>query len=535
MRLAVVGATGNLGTAVLRQLKDRPEVGSVVGIARRLPDTGSDPYSTAEWRTADIQFQESRSVLAEAFEGADAVIHLAWLIQPNSERDLLRRVNVDGTRHVLEAAEKAGVPQITVASSVGAYSPVEDDELRGEDWPTEGIPTSHYSVDKAAQERVLDEFEAAHPEIALARIRPGLIFQADAGSEIQRYFAGSWAPVQILRRMRPPLIPLPEGIRAQAVHADDVAAAFAEAAVRDARGAFNVCADDILDAQAISRVVGQGRNGGGRNIPLPGAPLRPLIRAANRAGVLPMDEGWLDMAHRVPLMDTTRAREELGWSPSRTAAEALEDLIRGMSEGTGRASVPMRPRKTPIAHEDLLPPEGHMVPEHVDALLLRQYMADHLAGATAGLDRIKMMADSFIDTPVFPQVSAVAEAIRTEHGFLQELMRRQGFPRPPLSASATWAGEKLGRLKPNARGPFSRSPVRMVLESELMIAAVTGKMHGWKVMLEHAGELGVSESVFEELIQAAEEQRETLGTVYAYAAERAFRKDRETFQPQKTS
>ena len=78
-----------------------------------------------------------------------------------------------------------------------------------------------------------------------------------------------------------------------------------------------------------------------------------------------------------------------------------------------------------------------------------------------------------------------------------------------VKAAGAWAGEKLGRLKPNARGPFSRSPVRMVLESELMIAAVTGKMHGWKVMLEHAGELGVSESVFEELIQAAEEQRET--------------------------
>ena len=75
----------------------------------------------------------------------------------------------------------------------------------------------------------------------------------------------------------------------------------------------------------------------------------------------------------------------------------------------------------------------------------------------------------------------------------------------------------------------------MVLESELMIAAVTGKMHGWKVMLEHAEELGVSASVFEELARAAEEQREMLGEVHAYAAERAFRKDRETFQPQKRS
>lgn len=530
MRVAVIGATGNLGTAVLRQLKDRPEVSSIVGIARRLPDVEAEPYSAAEWQTADIQFEESRSVLAEAFSGVDAVIHLAWLLQPNSERDLLRRVNVDGTRHVLEAAEKAGVTQVTVASSVGAYSPVDDDEPRTEDWPTQGIPTSHYSVDKSAQERVLDEFEQAHPDIALARIRPGLVFQGAAGSEIQRYFAGSWAPVQILQKVRPPMVPLPEGIRAQAVHADDVASAFAEAVIRKAHGAFNICADDLLDASAISRIVGLGRN-----IPLPAAPVRLLVQAANKAGVLPMDQGWLDMAHRAPVMDNSKAKKELGWTPQKTAAEALEELIEGMSLGEGNSSVPLRPRRTPIAHEDQLPPSGHTVPEQVDALLLRQYMADHLAGATAGLDRIKMMAESFIDTPVFPQVSGVAERIRAEHAFLQEAMKRQGFPRPPLSASATWAGEKLGRLKPNARGPFSRSPVRMVLESELMISAVAGKMHGWKTMSEYAEELGMPESVFEELIQAAEDQREILEEVHAYAAKRAFRKDRETFQPQKQS
>lgn len=149
------------------------------------------------------------------------MIHLAWLIQPNTERDLLRRVNVEGTRHVLEAAEKAGVAYVAVASSVGAYSPVADDRPRNEDWPTEGIPTSHYSVDKAAQERVLDEFSRAHPEIALARLRPGLIFQGSAGAEIQRYFAGRWAPVQLLSSFRPPVLPLPQGMRAQAVHAVD--------------------------------------------------------------------------------------------------------------------------------------------------------------------------------------------------------------------------------------------------------------------------------------------------------------------------
>lgn len=530
MRVAVVGATGNLGTAVLKRLQSAQEISSVLGIARRLPDADVAPYSGVEWLSADIQFEESRAALAEAFAEVDSVIHLAWLIQPNTERDLLRRVNVEGTRHVLEAAEKAGVAHIAVASSVGAYSPVADDRPRSEDWPTEGIPTSHYSVDKAAQERILEEFSRAHPQIALARLRPGLIFQGSAGAEIQRYFAGRWAPVQVLSSFRPPVLPLPQGMRVQAVHADDVAEAFLRAVVRRAHGAFNICADDLLTGQLIAETIGRGRS-----IGVPGSALRPLLRAAHRAGVVPMDEGWLDMAHRVPVMDSSRAARELEWTPHRTAAQTLEELVLGMAAGEGTGSAPMRPRSAHPAHADQLPWPENRLPERVDALLLRQYMADHLAGATAGLDRISMMAESFEDTPSYPQVSAVAETIRSEHAFLQELMKRQGFPRPSLSAALTWTGEKLGRLKPNARGPFGRSPLRMVLEAELMIAAVTGKMHGWKTMEQHAEALGVAPAVFQELAEAAQQQRETLDEVHSYAAERAFRRDEETFEPQRQS
>ena len=121
MRIAVVGATGKAGTAVLRQLARQDSVESILGIARRLPNQALEPYSHAEWRSIDVQFEDSRAELTTALTDYDAVIHLAWLIQPNTERELLRRVNVDGTRHVLEAAAAAGVKHIVVASSVGAY------------------------------------------------------------------------------------------------------------------------------------------------------------------------------------------------------------------------------------------------------------------------------------------------------------------------------------------------------------------------------------------------------------------------------
>ncbi|GAA1806309.1 NAD-dependent epimerase/dehydratase family protein [Nesterenkonia flava] len=531
MRIAIVGATGNTGTALLSELQRRPEVSSVVGVARRLPEVDAAPYNHAEWVTADIQFLESKQTLEDAFQGVDGVVHLAWLIQPNSKRELLRRVNVDGTRHVLEAAAAAGVKNVAVASSVGAYSPVEDDEPRREDWPTGGIPTSHYSVDKAAQEAVCDDFEQAHPEVNLARIRPALIFQADAGSEIQRYFAGRWAPVQILSMVRPPMVPMPQGVRSQAVHARDVAAAYAEAILRGARGAFNICADDILDGETIARVVAR-RQGGRAALSLPSQPIRPLIKAANRAHLLPMDEGWLDMATRVPIMDNTRAKEELGWKPTMTGAEALQELLEGMGSGEGRPSIPMRPRTADSPNKYPLPSRHHRAdPDRIDLGLLRQYMADHLSGATAGLQRIRAMADDFIDTPVFPRLSEVAEAIRAEHDYLTKLMERQGFPRPGIQAPLLWAGERVSRLKPYGRSPLQRSPSALVLEAELMMGAVTAKKHGWVVLREHAAALGVPESVFDELIDAADHQREALEEVHTYARERAFRTDRETFVP----
>lgn len=529
MRIAVIGATGNVGTAVLRHLNDRPEVDSVLGIARRLPDTDTAPYAQTRWHRADIQYSDVIPDLARALSGVDAVIHLAWLIQPNTQRSLLRRVNVDGTRHVLQAAARAGVRQAVVASSVGVYSPAGDDTAHDEQWPTHGIPGSHYSEDKVAQEQVMDEFLREHPGFSLARLRPGLVFQREAGSEIQRYFAGELAPVQLLNLIRPPVVPVPAGIRVQAVHADDLAAAYAQAAILGAQGAFNICAEDLLDGDAIAKIVSAGTSPGVK-LPLPGAALRPLIKAAHRARILPTDEGWLDMGLHVPVMDSSRARNELQWTPRYSGAQALEELLEGMASGVGTASVPLRPRDLDASGRPELPAADHTLGGEVDALLLRQYLADHLAGATAGTNRIGRMAGDYVDTPVFPEISEVAEAVRRERGFLIELIRRQGFATPPGSTTIAWLGERVGRLKPNGRLPGGRSPSTLVVEAEMMITGVTGKLHGWKVMKDHAEALGVHAQVFQDLIEDAERQREQLQSVHAYARRRAFRKDRSTFE-----
>lgn len=523
MRVVVVGATGNAGTALLRALHGEPQVSSVLGIARRLPDRSAEQYRHAEWAPVDIAAEDTETVvarLAELFAGADAVVHLAWLVQPNRERDLLRRTNVEGTRRVGEAVVRAGVPHLVVASSVGVYSPVDDDAPRGEDWPTEGISTSHYSVDKVAQERVLDALEAAHPELAVARLRPALIFQADAAQSVVRYFLGPLVPVQLLRQGRLPALPVPTGLRMQAAHADDVADAYRRVVVERASGAFNVAADDLLHGADLARIVGHGRL-----VEVPPAAVRAALSAAYDGRLVRADPGWLDMALGVPVLDATRIRTELGWVPRRTAAEAVEELLAGMAVGQGARSAPLRPATPRPAGASVMPLRHRgalRIPASMDRGLFGLYLSDHFTGATAGLERMELMTRSYRDTPFHAELAEVTEQLRGERELYRDLLDRLGVPLRRHRQAAAWVGEKAGRLKLNGR-VIHRSPMSPVLEAELMRSAVVGKIGGWQTLREHADEIGLDTDQLDGLIELDRRQIEMFDRFHAYLRQRAFR------------
>ncbi|WP_309132824.1 NAD-dependent epimerase/dehydratase family protein [Brevibacterium sp.] len=549
MRVAVVGATGNTGTAVLTALLDHPEVSSVLGIARRMPDLTVAPYSECQWASIDIaaasSAEQALAELRDAFADVDAVIHLAWLIQPNSNRDLLRRVNVEGTKRVAQAAAEAGVSHLVAASSWAAYSPDTGEVRRDESWPTTGIESSHYSVDKAAQERVLDEFSASHPEVLVTRLRPALVFQSDAAHQIQRYFLGSWIPMQTLGAVKPPVLPVPKGLHGvQAVTAEDLAAAYTAAVVKRVPGAFNICADEVLGPQELADIVDHGRF-----VRLPPRLVRAFVFGAHKARLLAADEGWLDMAMSVPQMDNSAAKQGLDWTPRTSAADALRILLSGMIEGSGTASVPLRPRDPDAGHlaaahgwvregveaggntdSPSAATAGH-ISDSVTFDLLNLYLSDHLTGATAGVQRIERMTGAYIDTPVYAKLSEVAEEIRLERSFLLNLIRDLGMKQMPYRQAVSWVGERLGRLKSNGK-VTERSPLTLVLEAELMRSAVIGKLGAWQTLQANAELLGLEPQVFRDLADQALAQADALGEVHAYARTRAFRDDRDTFHPQ---
>lgn len=334
MRVVVVGATGNVGVALLRVLKDRPDIDHIVGIARRPP--GNDEPANrgyggkVSWVAADVVSDELQS----AFDGADVVVNLAWQIQPARRRGQLHLTNVHGSRRVFDAALACGARALVHASSVGAYAPGPKGELVDENWPHTGISSSSYSRDKATVEAMLDRLEASHPELRVVRLRPGLIFQHDAGTEIARYFLGHLVPRAAVRPRYLPAMPLPPQIRFQVVHADDVAEAYALALTSDVRGAFNIAAEPVLDAERLSQLFHA------RPLAIPLGLLRSAASLGYRLRLQPTDAGWIDMAARTPLMDTTRARNELGWQPRMSADAALLDLTEGIQhKATGPTPV----------------------------------------------------------------------------------------------------------------------------------------------------------------------------------------------------
>ncbi|MFI9009323.1 NAD-dependent epimerase/dehydratase family protein [Actinosynnema sp. NPDC053489] len=335
MRIVVTGATGNLGTALLRRLADEPDV-AVHGISRRAPAAGA-PYDTITWTPVDLSRDGAEEPLAEAFRDADAVVHLAWLIQPGHDERLLYRTNVAGSDRVFTAAAKAGVPHLVHMSSVGAYSPAAKDHTVDESWPTDGVPTSYYSRHKAAVEHLLDRFERDHPRVAVTRVRPGLVLQPDAAAEIRRYFLGRLVP-HALFRTRFPVLPLPGAMVLQFVHADDVADALARILTTRAEGAYNLVSDPVVTPQVLAEVMGT------RHVPLPPSALRAAARITWHLRLQPTSHGWVDLALTAPLLDATKAFTRLGWAPRHNARDTLKQLLDGLGRKEGvAASPPLRP------------------------------------------------------------------------------------------------------------------------------------------------------------------------------------------------
>lgn len=336
MRIVITGATGNVGSAVVRRLL--ADGHDLTGVVRRPPeDDQAGQADQIDWVSADLSTDASVPVLRDAFTGADAVVHLVWGFQPSHRLDYLEEVGVGGTQRVLTAIGAAGVPHLVHLSSVGAYSPKQDDVPVTEDYPTGGVPTSPYSRHKAAVERILDTFERDHPGPTVTRMRPGIIGQERAGSSLLRYALPAVVPSAVVGLL--PVLPVDRSLLVPFVHADDVAAAVALAIGAGAPGAFNLAAPPVLTVDDIAAALGA------RHVHVPARVVRGAVSASWHARLQPLDPGWIDLAFSVPLLDCTRAERELGWAPENDALSTLRETVAGMAASASGDTPSLRPRR----------------------------------------------------------------------------------------------------------------------------------------------------------------------------------------------
>jgi UDP-glucose 4-epimerase len=334
MRIVITGASGNLGTALLRRLTATNDH-AIVGLARRLPDDGPGG-DRVRWTSVDLSKETSAAVLRDAFRRADAVVHLAWGFQPSHDLRYLEALGVGGTRRVLQAVASAGVPHLVHMSSVGAYSPKRDNSPVDESWPTGGVPSSPYSRHKAAAERLLDAHERVGRGTLVTRLRPGIVGQRSAGSSLLRYGVPALVPAKAINLL--PVLPLDRGLAIPLVHADDVADAIERVLHRKVPGAFNLAAPPPVTTDGIAEALGV------RAVHIPARVVRAAMAAAWHARLQQVDPGWLDLGLAVPLLDSSRAARELNWSPSVDAMTVLRETLSGIRDAAADRTPVLRPR-----------------------------------------------------------------------------------------------------------------------------------------------------------------------------------------------
>ena len=318
MRVAVTGITGQFGKALARVLERDPLIDEVVGVARRPFDPSEEGFTKLVYQPGDVRDPQLRS----SFEGCDVVVHLAFIIGGSRGDNAQRRaINIEGSRNVFASAAEAGARKIVYASSAAAYGAHPDNpDLISEDYPTRGTPGVAYSEEKAEIEAVLDLFEKEHPSIAVTRFRVGPVVGPGFESMLYEFLPPGSRRIPLFASWFPRLFPNPvQGgtFLIQAVHEDDVAEAFRLAVVNDAPGAFNIAGDGVLGARDVASIMRA------RTLPVPLIGAKTLVDIAYRLRISSIPGDWVDLMRYPILMDTSRAKTQLGWRPQYTSEGAL--------------------------------------------------------------------------------------------------------------------------------------------------------------------------------------------------------------------
>ncbi len=322
--MAITGPTGEMGRAVVAALERSSAVTRILGMARRPFDPRAMGWKKVTYRRGNVL---DRRGVADLVEEADVVVHLAFMIMGGAKES--RRVNLDGSRNVFDAAMVAGVERIVYASSVAAYGFHRDNpQPLTEDVPARGTAASHYSAQKAEVEELLAD--TLHGSSTAAFVfRPCIVAGPDAPLLID-----SLPYTQISERLPGPVLSLLDGvpilrpvlpdpgIAFQLVHHDDVASAMRAGVLgRGEPGVYNLAGAGQLTVKVLAEELGW------YSIPVPELAVDVIAETIGRLGFLPAQAQWIAAFREPVIMSTSKARRELGWRPKHDALHTLRETI----------------------------------------------------------------------------------------------------------------------------------------------------------------------------------------------------------------
>jgi UDP-glucose 4-epimerase len=323
LTVAITGPTGDIGRALVHALERSRAVGEIRGMARR-PIDPEYGFKRLEYRQGNVLDEGD----VERFvAGADVVVHLAFIILGSHEET--RSINLEGSRNVFRAAIACGAKRLVYASSVAAYGfHTDNPQPLTEDVPPRGTSEFYYSAQKAELEGLLAELTEG-VDIDTYVFRPCIVAGRDALMmvdnlpyvRISEQLPGAVRRVFDVVPMLKPVIPDP-GVPYQLVHHDDVATAIRAAIQgRGEPGVYNLAGDGELTMSDLASEMGYYA------VPVPELAVDATAAITARLPFMPPEAAWIQ-AFRVPaIMDTAKARKQLGWRPRHSGRDALRAMV----------------------------------------------------------------------------------------------------------------------------------------------------------------------------------------------------------------
>jgi UDP-glucose 4-epimerase len=308
--ICITGSSGYLGTRLCQELEKRDDIGTIIGIDITQPKSSSKKLS---FYKMDIRDPRIEDLLKK--HSIDTIFHLAFVVKPIHDKKLMHDIDYNGTKNVLEAAACSGVSQVIAISSTLAYGAHADNpRILKEDDPLRGNKSFPYGHNKARVDEMVQSFARNHPEMILTILRPCTVFGPTVDNYVSR---------MLFRKVTVSV--LGHDPEVQFVHEDDFVSACMVAAKKKIPGAFNIAGDGTLTTNAIAKRLGTIL------IPSPSWMLYPLLEILWRlhAPGLEVNRGYLEYVRYPFIADNGKAKKILGFQPSYTSSQTLEDTIKG--------------------------------------------------------------------------------------------------------------------------------------------------------------------------------------------------------------